>query len=72
MHCVSTNDDASRHINHLQRSLAVDDDVAIAEEGKGLTVAIIVVVCVPANEHQAEAALIVRRLGGESVGGCGR
>ena len=52
---VSRQNDAPHHIHHLQHAFAVDDDVAIAEEGKGI-VAIIVVVCVPANEHEAETA----------------
>ena len=59
------NDDASRHVNHLQRSFAVDNDVAVVDESKGL----IIVVGVRANEHQFETTGVVGRLGGEGLFG---
>lgn len=32
---VCTTNDVSHHVNHLQGACAVDDDVAIADEGEG-------------------------------------
>ena len=58
---------APHHVNHLQHSLAVDDDVAVADEGKGLIVAICVLA--DGSEHQTEARLVVGGLGGEGVTG---
>ena len=66
MRCVPTNDDAPRDINHLQRALAVDDDVAIADEGKIPTGFASVPAC---GKHQTKSRSIVRRLGSEGVRG---
>lgn len=61
---VNWNDDAPRHVNHLNRSLAVDDDVAVADENE----IPIVTICVPANgKHQAESRSIIRRLSIEGI-----
>ena len=61
---VST-DDAPRHVDDLQHAFAIDDDLTVAEEGEGLTGPADGLVC--GSKHQLEAALIVRRLGGEGV-----
>ena len=59
---VSRQNNAPHHVYDLQGTLAIDDDVAIADESE-----IIVAVCVPANEHQLEAAGIIRVLSFECV-----
>ena len=60
-------DDAAQHVDDLQGGFALvaNDELAVAEEGEGL----IATVCIPVggNEHQLEAALVVRRLGIEGV-----
>ena len=56
----------AKNIEDLKGAFAVDDDVAVADEGKRLIGFADVLVC---GEHQLEAALIVRRLCGEGVGG---
>ena len=61
--------DAAVKVDDLQGGFALvgDDPTAVEEEGEAVIVAIIVVVGVPANEHEAEAAFIVRHLGVEGV-----
>ena len=66
---VCTNDHTPRHIHHLQHPFAIDANLAVAEEREGIF-AIIVVVCVPANEHQAETRSVIACLCVEGVG-CG-
>ena len=58
-------EDASVDINHLQDGLAIvaDDPVAVAEEREAVASGFVAV----GTKYQAETALIVRRLGGESV-----
>ncbi len=69
MHCVSTDDDAPHHIHNLQHAFAVDDDVAVVDEGEGLIVAN----CVPAiGKHQAETRSVIGGFGREGVRGRSR
>ena len=65
MHCVSTDNDASQHVDHLNRSRAVDDDVAVADEGEIFVITFVVVFV--RLEHQLETAGIVVVLGTEGV-----
>ena len=45
---VNRNDDTPRHVNHLNRSLAVNDDVVVTDESEILIVA----VCIPADGRE--------------------
>ena len=55
-------DDAAHHVDDLEGALTVDDDVAVAHEGKVAAVA-----GVAGGEHQAEAAGVVVGVGFEAV-----
>ena len=57
-------DDAAVDVDHLDNGITfvANDPIVIVKESE-----VIVVVCVPANEHQLEAAGVVRRVGLEGV-----
>jgi len=68
MNRVSTNEDASHHVNYLNRSCAVNDDVAIADEGKRLVRPFDKLRDL-GTEYQLEAAFVVGGFGEEGIGG---
>ena len=64
---VSTNDGTPHHIHNLQRALAVDDNVAVADEGEW-RILVAVSVLADGGKHQAETRSVVGGFGGEGVG----
>ena len=66
----SVNENVTQYVNHLQRAFAVDEDLAIADEGK-IIVLVFVIVFVRI-EHQFEARCVVGGLGSESIRRCGQ
>ena len=52
-------EDVPQHVDDLEGTLTVDDDVAVVDEGE----AVVVCVSVARGEHQLEATGIVVRLG---------